>query len=101
MSALTTHMICNPREKRKENKRLKETPTSDRRTKERQRARSLEEEQVSNPLGKGNGSTHPRQNHAQTKSTSHQSKARTTKRAPPAHMQAPPEPKHTPPDPMQ
>jgi hypothetical protein len=28
--------------------------------------------QVSDPLGKGNGSTHPRQNHAQTKRTNHQ-----------------------------
>jgi hypothetical protein len=45
--------------------------------------------QVSDPLGKGNGSTHPRQNHAQEKSANHQSKARTTQRAPPAHMQAP------------
>jgi hypothetical protein len=29
--------------------------------------------QVSDPLGKGNDSTHPRQNHAQEKSTNHQS----------------------------
>jgi hypothetical protein len=29
--------------------------------------------QVSDPLGKGNDSTHPRQNHAQAKSTNHQS----------------------------
>jgi hypothetical protein len=57
--------------------------------------------QVSDPLGKGNGSTKPRQNHAQAKITNHQSKARTTQRAPLAHMQAPPEPKHTPPEPMQ
>jgi hypothetical protein len=57
-------------------KRLTEPPTSDRKTKERQRATSLEEEQVSDPLGKDNGSTHPRQNHAQAKSTNHQSKAR-------------------------
>jgi hypothetical protein len=28
--------------------------------------------QVSDPLGKGNGSTHPRQNYAQAKSTNHQ-----------------------------
>jgi hypothetical protein len=57
--------------------------------------------QVLDPLGKGNGSTHPRQNHAQTKSANHRTKARTPQRAPPAHMQAPPEPKHTPPEPMQ
>jgi hypothetical protein len=53
--------------------------------------------QVSDPLGKGKGSTHPRQNYAQTKSANHRNKARTPQRAPPAHMQAPPEPKHTPP----
>jgi hypothetical protein len=45
--------------------------------------------QVADPLGKGNSSTHPRQYHAQAKSTNHQSKAQTTQRAPPAHMQAP------------
>jgi hypothetical protein len=89
------------KKKRKEKKLLKETPTSDRKTREKQRARSLEEEQISDPLGKGNGSTHPRQNYAQAKSTNHQSKAQTTQRAPPSHMQAPPEPKHTPPEPMQ
>jgi hypothetical protein len=38
---------------------------------ERQKARSLEEEKVSDPLGKGNGSTHPRQNHAQENSTNY------------------------------
>jgi hypothetical protein len=53
------------------------------------------------PLGKGNDSTHLRQNHAQAKSTNHQSKTQTTQRAPPAHMQAPPELKHTPPEQMQ
>jgi hypothetical protein len=89
------------REKKKKKKRLKETPTSDRKPEERQRAGSLEEEQVSDPLGKGNDSTHPRRNNAQVKSTHHQSKARTTQRAPPAHMQAPPEPKHNPRKPMQ
>jgi hypothetical protein len=57
--------------------------------------------QVSDPLGKGNGSTHPRQNHPQEKSANHQSKARIPQGAPLAHMQAPPEPKHTPPEPMQ
>jgi hypothetical protein len=38
--------------------------------------------QVSDPLGKGNSSTHPRQNHAQTKSAYHRTKARTPQRAP-------------------
>jgi hypothetical protein len=48
------------------------------------------------PLRQGNGSTHPRQNYAQAKSTNHQSKARKLQRAPPAHMQAPPEPMQLP-----
>jgi hypothetical protein len=52
--------------------------------------------QVSDPLGKGNDSTHPRQNYAQAKSTNHQTKARKPQRAPPAHMQAPPEPMQLP-----
>jgi hypothetical protein len=68
---------------------------------ERQGARSLEGEQVSDPLGNGNGSTHPRQSKAQTKSANHRSKPRTPQRAPPAHMQDPLEPKHTPPEQMQ
>jgi hypothetical protein len=48
------------------------------------------------PLGKGNSSTHPRQNYAQAKSANHQTKARKPHRAPPAHMQAPPEPMQLP-----
>jgi hypothetical protein len=52
--------------------------------------------QVSDPLGKGNGSTHPRQNKAQRKSANHQTKAQTPQRAPHAHMQTPPEPMHLP-----
>jgi hypothetical protein len=34
--------------------------------------------QLWDPLGKGNGSTHPRQNYAQAKSANHQTKARKT-----------------------
>jgi hypothetical protein len=46
--------------------------------------------QVSDPLGKGNGSTHPRQNYAQTKSANHQTKARkTTKSSPCTHASSP------------
>jgi hypothetical protein len=52
--------------------------------------------QVSDPLGKGNGSTHLRQNYAQAKSANHQTKARKPQRVPPAHMQAPPEPMQLP-----
>jgi hypothetical protein len=39
--------------------------------------------QVSDPLGRGNGSTHPRQNKAQAKSANHRNKARTTTKSSP------------------
>jgi hypothetical protein len=39
--------------------------------------------QVSDPLGKGNGLTHPRQNTAQAKSANHRNKARTTTKSSP------------------
>jgi hypothetical protein len=46
--------------------------------------------QVSDPLGKGNSSTHPRQNKAQAKSANHQTKARkTTKSSPCTHVSSP------------
>jgi hypothetical protein len=46
--------------------------------------------QVSDPLGKGNGSTHPTQNYAQAKSANHQTKARkTTKSSPCTHASSP------------
>jgi hypothetical protein len=46
--------------------------------------------QVSDSLGKGNGSTHLRQNKAQAKSANHQSKARkTTKSSPCTHASSP------------
>jgi hypothetical protein len=46
--------------------------------------------QVSDPLGKGNGSTHLRQNKAQAKSANHQSKAqKTTKSSPWTHASSP------------
>jgi hypothetical protein len=51
---------------------------------------------VSDPLGKGNNSTHPRQNYAQAKSANHQTKTRKPQRSPLAHMQAPPEPMQLP-----
>jgi hypothetical protein len=52
--------------------------------------------QVSDPLGKGNGSTHLRQNYAQAKSANHQTKARKATKSSPAHMQALPEPMQLP-----
>jgi hypothetical protein len=91
MSALTTHTYSNLREKRKEKinkKKRQQMNESQRKAKRKITGRR----QVSEPLGKGNGSTHPRQNYAQAKSANHQSKARKPQRAPPAHMQAPPEP---------
>jgi hypothetical protein len=46
--------------------------------------------QVSDPLGKGNSSTHPRQNYAQAESANHQSKTRkTTKSSPCTHASSP------------
>jgi hypothetical protein len=46
--------------------------------------------QVSDPLGKGNGSTHPRQRKAQAKSANHRIKARTpTKSSPCTHARSP------------
>jgi hypothetical protein len=95
MSALTTHTYSNPREKRKEKinkKKRQQMNESQRKAKRKITGRR----QVSEPLGKGNGSTHPRQNYAQAKSANHQSKARKPQRAPPAHMQAPPEPMQPP-----
>jgi hypothetical protein len=91
-----THIKQHKR-KEKDKKQIKGNLSKRWKAKERQRARSLEEEQVSDPLGNGKGSTHPRPNHAQAKSANHRTKARTPQRAPPAHMQAPPEPKYTPP----
>jgi hypothetical protein len=52
--------------------------------------------QVSDPLGKGNGSTHPRQNYAQAKSANHQTIARKTTKSSPAYMETPPEPMQLP-----
>jgi hypothetical protein len=69
---LTTHTYGNQREKKKEKKRpkkLQQAIESWRKAKSKITWRR----QVSDPLGKGNGSTHPRQNHAQAKSTNHQS----------------------------
>jgi hypothetical protein len=46
--------------------------------------------QVSNPLGKGNGSTHPRQIYAQEKSTNHQTKnSKTMMSSPCTHARSP------------
>jgi hypothetical protein len=89
-------LVTKEKNKRKETSKRNSNKRS--KAKERQRVRSLEEEQVSDPLGKGNGSTHPRQNMLKQRANStkgtqgHEPKTHT--RAPPAHMQAPTEPIH-------
>jgi hypothetical protein len=65
MSELTTHMICNQREKKKRNE-LKE-PQQAIENKRKAKSKITCRRQVSYSLGKGNSSTHPRQNHAQAK----------------------------------
>jgi hypothetical protein len=89
MSALTTHTSSNLREKKRKgmNKKiLQQAIESQRKT----RRKITSRRQVSDPLGKGNDSTHLRQNYTQAKSANHQTKARKPQRAPTAHMQAPP-----------
>jgi hypothetical protein len=77
------------REKRKIKETTKRNLNKRSKAKEKAKRKITSRRQVSDPLGKGNGSTHPRQNHAKEKSANHQSKARTPQRAPPTHMQAP------------
>jgi hypothetical protein len=82
MSALTTPTRSNTRKKRKKKRNeQKETPTSDRKPN-----KGKEQDH----LGKGNGSTHPRQSKAQAKSANHQSEARTPQRAPPCTYESSP-----------
>jgi hypothetical protein len=85
-----TYIVTQEKKKRKETnkKELQQAIESQRKAKRKITWRR----QVSDPLGKGNDSTHPRQNYAKAKSTNHQPKAQKPQRAPPAHMQAPPEP---------
>jgi hypothetical protein len=86
------------KEKKKRKETTKRNSNKWSKAKERQRARSHEEEQVSDPLGKGNGSTHPRQNmlkqraHTTKSAQGHEPKTHT--RVPPAHMQTPLEQMH-------
>jgi hypothetical protein len=89
-----THIVTWERKKRKETnkKKLQRAIESPRKAKRKITWRR----QASDPLGKGNDSTHPRQNYAEGKSANHQPKAQKLQRAPPAHMQAPPEPMQLP-----
>jgi hypothetical protein len=101
MSALTTPTWSNTREKGKRKETNKKKPQQAIESQRKAKSKITWRRQASDPLGKGNGSTHPRQNHSQAKSANHWTKARTPQRAPRAHMQSPPEPKHTPPEQMQ
>jgi hypothetical protein len=87
-----THIVTWEKKKETDKKKL---PTSDRKPKKGKEQDHLKKTSLG-PLGKGNSSTHPRQNCAQAKSTNHQTKTRKQQRAPPAHMQAPPEPMQLP-----
>jgi hypothetical protein len=49
MSALTTHLICNQREKGKRKEQIKRNLNKQSKAKERQRARSLEEDKSRTP----------------------------------------------------
>jgi hypothetical protein len=76
------------REKRKETNKKKLQQAIERQTKAKSKITGRR--QVSDPLGKGNGSTHPRQSKAQAKSAHHRIKARkTTKSSPCTHASSP------------
>jgi hypothetical protein len=64
-----THLVTKEKRKRKETNKnkLQQAIESQRKVKNKITWRR----QVSDPLGKGNSSTHPRQNYAQAKSTNH------------------------------
>jgi hypothetical protein len=85
MSALTTHTHIITWEKRKwketNKKKLQQAIESQTKAKRKITWRR----QVWDPLGKGNGSTHPRQNYAQAKSANHQTKARKYHKVLPLH----------------
>jgi hypothetical protein len=83
-----THIVTRETRKREETnkKKLQQAIESQRKAKRKITWRR----QVSDPLGKGNGSTHSRQNYAQAKSANHQSKAwKTTKSSPCTHASSP------------
>jgi hypothetical protein len=86
MSALTTHTFGNPRENEKEKKRIKETPTSDRKQKKGKEQDHLKKTSLG-PLRQGQ-----RLDTSETKPcSSKEHKPPKHTRAPPVHMQAPPE----------
>jgi hypothetical protein len=82
------HKVTREKRKRKETnkKKLQQTIKSQTMAKSKITWRK----QVSNPLGKGNSSTHPRQNYAQAKSANHQTEApKTTKSSRCTHASPP------------
>jgi hypothetical protein len=79
-----THIVTWVKEKGK--KRIKRNLQQAIESQRKAKSKITWRRQVSDPSGKGNGSTHLRQNYAQAKSANHQTKARKPQRAPPAHM---------------
>jgi hypothetical protein len=85
MSALTTHTFGNPREKEKEKKRIKETPTSDRKQK-----KGKEQDHLKTSLGP--------LRHGQQLDTSETKPCSSKEHKPPKHTRAPPAHMHAPPE---
>jgi hypothetical protein len=81
------HKVTREKRKRKETNKKKLQQAIENQTKAK--CKITWRRQVSDPLGKGNGSTHPRKNYAQWKSSKHQTKARKTTKSSPTHMQDP------------
>jgi hypothetical protein len=78
--------------KEKEKKRIKRKLQQAIKSQTKEKRKITWRRQVSDPLGKGNASTHPRQDHAQAISTNHQTKARKpqrTKSSPCTHASSP------------
>jgi hypothetical protein len=97
MSALTTHTFGNPRKKKKkEKKRIKETPTSDRKPKKGKEEDHLKKTSLG-PLRQGQRlDTSETKTKLKQRAQTTETKLEQPQRAPPAHMQAPPEPMHLP-----
>jgi hypothetical protein len=84
-----THIVTWEKRKRKETNKRKLQQAIESQTKAKRKI--TWRRQVSNPLGKGNGLTHPRPNYAQAKSANHQPKLENhqpTNSTPPGWMHA-------------
>jgi hypothetical protein len=82
-----THVVTRGKKKWKEMNKKKLQQAIESQTKAKRKI--TWRRQVSDPLGKGNGSTHPRKNFAQANSANHQTKARKPQRAPCSHASSP------------